>query len=210
LKSFPDLKHSLCVFLAVKGAELTIVASHDEYSLWFDVTSSEECNAEQPANKCLLPMSRLRLGEVNNTERNTTYAKVLRGLLANRGADEGQQQWVLALGDQSLLGLMAAKLGGAGTKVLISTDNQHMQQVLAHLAAENGLSDGVKILPELEDFNPSEEEGGRLVAIVADPFYTVSVLPWHNLLFWYSAQQVLKKLPGEKSKKNPSLIKAQS
>ncbi len=35
-----------------------------------------------------------------------------------------------------------------------------------------------------------------MVAIIGDPFYTVSVLPWHNLLFWYSAHQVLKTLPG--------------
>jgi type III protein arginine methyltransferase len=186
------------VIAAVKGAELTIVANHDEYSLWFDVTSPTTTSSSEEGNcetACILPMSRLRLGEVNNAERNSTYAVVLRGLLANRR----KEQWMLALGDQSLLGLMAAKLGDGddeGTQVVIFTDNQHMQRVLQHLTAENGVSDRLTIVPDLNDLNPVEEKG-KLVAIIGDPFYTVSVLPWHNLLFWYSAQQVLSKLPGE-------------
>ena len=186
---------TLLLFItAVKGEELTIVAHHDEYSLWFDLVHparEEETPRADPAGcHLLLPMSRLRLGEVNSAERNTIYAAVLRGILATSQAPA--QQWVLALGDQSLLGLMAAKLLG-GVRVVVSTSNQHMQQVIQRLAEENNVS--VEICPDLDRLRPEEQEG-RLAAIIGDPFYTVSILPWHNLLFWYSAQQVLQKLLG--------------
>lgn len=30
-----------------------------------------------------------------------------------------------------------------------------------------------------------KEVSGEYDLVVADPFYSVSVLPWHNLLFWF-------------------------
>ena len=120
------------------------MANHDEYSLWFDVlgpaAGTATPGAAPPPSACVLPMSRLRLGEVNNAERNSLYAAVLRRLLHQKGEQQQEQHWVLALGDQSLLGLMAAKLAN-GSRVVVASANQHMQQLLHQLAEINGVKE---------------------------------------------------------------------
>ncbi len=139
----------------MKGEELTIVANHDEYSLWFDVTPASSDVTMSHDDGLALPMSRLRLGEVNSAERNSVYAAVLRRLLLTneKPADglrtnEEPEKWVLALGDQSLLSLFAAKLFSG--KVIACTANKHMQEVLRHLAVDNSVIDRLEVCGDLD------------------------------------------------------------
>ncbi len=145
----------------MKGEELTIVANHDEYSLWFDVTSASSDVTPVSSDVTTshddgltLPMSRLRLGEVNNAERNRVYAAVLRRLLTNEKpanclrTNEEPEKWVLTLGDQCLLSLFAAKLFSG--KVIACTANKHMQEVLRHLAVENSVIDRLEVCGDLD------------------------------------------------------------
>ncbi len=145
------------------------MANHDEYSLWFDVTPASNdvtplSSDVTPASSDVttshddglaLPMSRLRLGEVNNAERNRVYAAVLRHLLMTNEkpanglrTNEEPEKWVLALGDQSLLSFLAAKLFSG--KVTACTANKHMQEVLRHLAVENSVIDRLEVCGDLD------------------------------------------------------------
>ncbi len=179
----------------MKGEELTIVANHDEYSLWFDVTPASRdvtpvSNDVTPVSSYVtpassdvttsnndglaLPMSRLRLGEVNNAERNSVYAAVLRRLLLTNEkpanclrTNEEPEKWVLALGDQCLLSLFAAKLFSG--KVIACTANKHMQEVLRHLAVENCVIDRLEVCGDLDRL--CEEK----VSVANRPNYR-----WHN------------------------------
>ena len=69
-----------------KGESVQLVACHDEYSLWFDVTSapvspSEPIQLPRPEAGLNLAMSRTRLGQVNSQARNTIYSRVVKKLL---------------------------------------------------------------------------------------------------------------------------------
>jgi len=152
----------------VKGDELVLQSDHDEYSLWFDVRKEEK----QDLNETYLPISRTRLGEMNNSSKNRQYESALTGMLYfNPGAS------VLALSEPSLLGLMAA-MQNTTSKVTILQENNQMTGVLQDLAIKNGVTNKVKFVPDLDEVKETFD------VVIGDPFFSFSLLPWHNLLFW--------------------------
>lgn len=82
--------------------------SHDEYSLWFDVTPTKVTVPEirQPLCECGFhnAYSRTRIGQLNDTKRHKKYMQALE---PNITADSV----VLSMSDGSLLGLSLAAMG---------------------------------------------------------------------------------------------------
>ena len=57
----------------------------------------------------------------------------------------------------------------------------------------NGFSSSVTFLEKGHDQVCPEDFGSRPVdAVVAEPFFTSSLLPWHNLHYWYAVESVKK------------------
>jgi len=161
---------------ASAGEELLLHSNHDEYSLWFDVTTAQE---QSPATNppVYLPMSRTRLGELNSRGRNLKYSQALTQILADL-----PDARVLVLGDQSTLGLLAAKHNVSSVTVV--QENKNMVDVLRNLANENNIQHKLQFLPDLEKVE------GKFDLVLGDSFYTISILPWHNLLYWFQIRSI--------------------
>ena len=104
---------------------------------------------------------------------------------------------ILCLGDQSLLGLIAAGCSNTNSHVTIVQENRHMRDILQDAIKENNLLDKVEVISDMEELNK------QYSAVVCDAFFTGSVLIWHNLLLWYHVNQLkkLNRLQGKDSLK---------
>ena len=66
--------------------EIRIISNHDEYCLWFDVTKNISGDINQiampfPKTGILSCVSRMRLGQINDSSRNQKYVTSLRKLV---------------------------------------------------------------------------------------------------------------------------------
>ena len=165
-----------------QGDTVELVACHDEYSLWFDVVTTptdltEPVQLPSPQPGLHLAMSRTRLGQLNSESRNTKLAAVLRKLIrASRPEDT-----MLVLSEQSILGLLAARLGA--TNVVHCCENtRDMRDYILAAARHNNIDDRITLRDT--DWLASSSLSS-VTSVVAEPHFTVSALPWHNLLFWF-------------------------
>lgn len=120
-----------------------------------------------------LAVSRSRLGQINDPTRNGILVEALRELLSGRPN-------CLCLGELSLLPLMAARLG---SRVAAAERNPQMRLVLESLAGGNGLD-----LTLLEGDVDDEDAAGlpfEVGAVAGEPNFSLCLLPWHNLRFWF-------------------------
>jgi len=168
---------------ATAGQEISLVSCHDEYSLWFDVRTKSngptDClSMPSPSAGVHMAMSRTRLGQINNVDRNSKYASVLTKLVSSN--PDGT---ILCLSEQSVLALMAAKLGAS--KVLICCENNnYMRDYIERCARHNNVQDRITVVDM--DWLTSTKSLPAISTVIGEPHFTVSVLPWHNLLFWFS------------------------
>jgi len=125
-----------------------------------------------------MAMSRTRLGQINNQSRNTKYARVLAKIVS-----ENSDGAILCLSEQSVLGLMAAKLG-ASKVIICCENNNYMKDYIHRCAVANNVEDKISVVDM--DWLTSTHPLPVLKAVIAEPHFTVSVLPWHNLLFWFT------------------------
>ena len=105
--------------------ELAIVSNHDEYCLWFDVCK----NTTGPISKIPMPMpkagidtcvSRTRLGQINDPQRNEKYITSLRKMLRKYVTQQKNlPKNILCISEMTLLPLIAG--------VLISELDIHVQ-----------------------------------------------------------------------------------
>ncbi len=127
-----------------------------------------------------LAVSRTRLGQMNDQRRNGVLIRMLEKAIHENGAKN-----ILCLGELSLLPLMAAKLGAQ--KVAAVEKNAQMRAALEKLAADNEVRDKLVLLEE-------ELESVRLPfdidAVVAEPNFALSMLPWDNLRYWFCLDQL--------------------
>lgn len=183
----------------VKGETLNLVSCHDEYSLWFDVVktpvpNSSSVSLPDPEPGLHLAMSRARLGQVNSQMRNKTFANAIKKLLNS----VDKEKTVIVISEQSLLGLMVAKLG-AKNVIHICENNHYIRDYISSCAIHNSIHDCISLQSSewLTTVDPSS-----VSAIIAEPHFTVSVLPWHNLLFWFILNKInlpaaVKIIPGK-------------
>ncbi|NXU19031.1 ANM7 methyltransferase, partial [Pardalotus punctatus] len=165
----------------LQGEKLLLTAWRDEYAVWYNLQKAREeenkaaeeehkadVRVESPVCRCRahLLWNRPRLGELNDQNRTYQYIKALRKVLKTDSV-------CLCISDGSLLPVLAHYLGA--------------KQVQYFFFKANHLEDKIKIIearPEL--LKPYHLEDKKISVLVGEPFFTTSLLPWHNLYFWYA------------------------
>ncbi|NWV59742.1 ANM7 methyltransferase, partial [Malurus elegans] len=175
----------------LQGEKLLLTACRDEYSVWYNLQKAREeenksaeeehkadVHVESPVCRCHahLLWNRPRFGELNDQNRTRQYIKALRKVLKTDSV-------CLCISDGSLLPVLAHYLGAKQV--------QYFVLFLHCFFKANHLEDKIKIIevrPEL--LKPSHLEDKKISVLVGEPFFTTSLLPWHNLYFWYARTAV--------------------
>ncbi|NXP15831.1 ANM7 methyltransferase, partial [Thinocorus orbignyianus] len=159
----------------VQGEKVSLLACRDEYSVWYKLQKArgEEENkaaarVESPVCRCQahLLWNRPRFGQLNDQNRTGQYIKALMRVPKSESV-------CLCVSDGSLLPVLAHCLGAK------------------QFFKANHLEDKIKIIetrPEL--LMSSHLEDKKVSVLVGEPFFTTSLLPWHNLYFWYARTAV--------------------
>ncbi|KAG7468482.1 hypothetical protein MATL_G00143210 [Megalops atlanticus] len=168
-----------------EGEELSLIVSHDDYSLWYNLHShsqqgsSDELALHRPCCTCQahLVWTRPRFGELNDTQRTESYTRALRSVVRPDGV-------CLGVSDGSLLPIFAHLLGA---KKVFSLESSGMsKQVIEQVLEANSLRGGVQVLGMRPDQLTAADLGGEQVSVlVGEPYFSTSLLPWHSLFFWY-------------------------
>ncbi|XP_030313569.1 protein arginine N-methyltransferase 7 [Calypte anna] len=178
----------------LQGEKVYLTACRDEYSLWYNLKKvrEEENKAdvcvESPVCRCQahLLWNRPRFGELNDQNRTSQYIKSLMKVLK---ADSV----CLCISDGSLLPVLAHCLGA---KQVFTLENSAVScSVMKKFFRANNIEDKIKIIearPEL--LSSSHLEDKKISVLVGEPFFTTSLLPWHNLYFWYARTAVTSHL----------------
>ncbi|XP_012284304.1 protein arginine N-methyltransferase 7 [Orussus abietinus] len=164
--------------------EVTLVGSHDDYSLWFHIENEEKVQSvirQGPVCDCYLHIaySRSRIGQLNDQERNEKFLKVLQKHIK-------PNYTCLCLTDGCLLALAVAKLGA---KVILLEDNNLSRRTMESFVDTNGLTDKVQIVQSIQDC------AEKVDLIFGEPYFVLSILPWDNLRFWYFMRNYPPEIP---------------
>lgn len=165
-----------------KFEKFSIYCFHDEYSMWFEIsiTDNGPKNDEAPICTCgaHIACSRTRVGMLNDWSRNNSFAKALLEVI-----DENSV--CLCISDESLLPLMAAKLGAQ--QVFTIQTNQLSRQFVEAYIRSNQLEDSVQVIDKSpEDLTSEDLLCKRVNLLLGEPFFQTSVLPWDNIYFLYA------------------------
>uniref|UniRef100_A0A1B6I934 Protein arginine N-methyltransferase n=1 Tax=Homalodisca liturata TaxID=320908 RepID=A0A1B6I934_9HEMI len=165
-----------------QGQQLSLISSHDEFSLWFNLTSTSDSpkrSSKRPLCDCMLHVtcSRTRVGMLNDTSRRDKYRNVLHQLIT-------PQTVVLSWGDTSLLGLMAATLGAK--QVYHVEENSLSREVIEGLVKDNKLKSKVTIL---DSTKLDDKIRSSVNLVVGEPYFLNSLYPWDVLRWWFLRQQ---------------------
>nr|XP_027216177.1 protein arginine N-methyltransferase 7-like [Penaeus vannamei] len=171
---------------AQQDTTLTLVSSHDEYSLWFNIQKDEgeDVCEERPVCECGIHIisSRTRLGQINDPRRLKVYVRVLEKLIRSDSV-------CLALGDCCFMAVAAAKLGAR--HVYLSEVSEASRRVMQEFIKANDVQHKVTILPDDMSDMSVEQLVGPATVTFSEPFFTTSLLPWHSLYCWYMANSCL-------------------
>lgn len=164
-----------------EGATLTLVSSHDEYSLWFNVqqTEGEKVCEDRPVCECGIHIlnSRTRLGQLNDPSRQEVYLRVLRRLVT-------PDTVLLVLGDGCVVALAAARMGAR--HVYVAEGSEAGRRVMQAFITTNGIQDKVTILTDSIADTTLTQLVAPVTAVFSEPHFTTSLLPWHALYCWYA------------------------
>ncbi len=94
----------------------------------------------------------------------------------------------MSISDCSLLPLLAAQLGAE--KVMTVEKNGIAKGILADYVKTNGLSDKINVVDSVEEI-PVDFS---VDVVIGDPFFFSSLLPWHNLHFWFLLRNLRRRL----------------
>ncbi|XP_017679943.1 PREDICTED: protein arginine N-methyltransferase 7 [Lepidothrix coronata] len=178
----------------LRGERVQLTARRDEYCLWYSLqrARAEEAEAaggvESPVCRCHahLLWNRPRFGQLNDQARTRQYIRALRTVLNTDSV-------CLCISDGSLLPVLAHYLGA---KQVFTVENSGVScSVMEKLLKANHLEDKIKVIearPEL--LKPSHFEDKKISVLVGEPFFSTSLLPWHNLYFWYARTAVSRHL----------------
>lgn len=168
----------------VPGSPRCLVAHHDDYCVWYSLqrTSADE-NAKvyqvRPVCDCQahLLWNRPRFGEINDQDRTDQYAEALRTVLMPGTI-------CLCVSDGSLLSVLAHHLGAE--QVFTVESSVASYRLMKRIFKANHLEDKISIIKKRPELLTSADlEGKKVSLLLGEPFFTTSLLPWHNLYFWY-------------------------
>ncbi|XP_028624345.1 protein arginine N-methyltransferase 7 [Grammomys surdaster] len=168
----------------VQGSPRCLVAHHDDYCVWYSLqrTSPDENDSAyqvRPVCDCQahLLWNRPRFGEINDQDRTDQYAQALRTVLVPGSI-------CLCVSDGSLLSVLAHHLGAE--QVFTVESSVASYRLMKRIFKVNHLEDKISVInkrPEL--LTSADLEGRKVSLLLGEPFFTTSLLPWHNLYFWY-------------------------
>lgn len=168
----------------MQGSPRCLVAHHDDYCVWYSLqrTSPDENNSAyqvRPVCDCQahLLWNRPRFGEINDQDRTDHYAQALRTMLMPGSI-------CLCVSDGSLLSVLAHHLGAE--QVFTVESSVASYRLMKRIFKVNHLEDKITVInkrPEL--LTSADLEGKKVSLLLGEPFFTTSLLPWHNLYFWY-------------------------
>ncbi|XP_069073343.1 protein arginine N-methyltransferase 7 [Pleurodeles waltl] len=173
-----------------QGECLSLTAHHDDYCLWFSIQKNrneeggKDVSLERPICRCEAHMlwNRPRFGELNDQQRMDQYIQALKKVLK---ADSV----CLCVSDGSLLPVLAHCLGA---EQIFTVENSLVSHhLMEKIFKANHLGDAIKVIekrPEL--LNSADLENKKVSILIGEPFFTTSLLPWHNLYFWYARTAV--------------------
>ncbi|XP_022092026.1 protein arginine N-methyltransferase 7-like isoform X2 [Acanthaster planci] len=165
-----------------KGETLHLTLSHDDYSLWFNVSHSDKprVDPERPVCHCGVHVawSRPRIGMLNDAVRTEAYTQALRKVVSDKTL-------CVSVSDGSMLPLIAARLGAKQVYSLEPDSMSH--RVLQDMIVGNNLKGQVILADKGAQALPSEFFSHQKIdVLIGEPFFISSTLPWHNLHFWYA------------------------
>ncbi|XP_050629286.1 protein arginine N-methyltransferase 7 isoform X4 [Macaca thibetana thibetana] len=168
----------------VQGSALCLVAHHDDYCVWYSLQrtspeKNERVHQMRPVCDCQahLLWNRPRFGEINDQDRTDRYIQALSTVLKPDSV-------CLCVSDGSLLSVLAHHLGVEQVFTVESSAASH--KLLRKILKANHLEDKINIIEKRPELLTSEDLKSRKVSLLlGEPFFTTSLLPWHNLYFWY-------------------------
>uniref|UniRef100_A0A8C2G4N6 Protein arginine N-methyltransferase 7 n=1 Tax=Cyprinus carpio TaxID=7962 RepID=A0A8C2G4N6_CYPCA len=176
-----------------EGEELNLIISHDDYSLWYSLTHSEQNDVKvapfRPCCTCQahLVWTRPRFGELNDEQRTESYVNALRSILKPDSV-------CLSVSDGSLLPIFAYLLGSKKVR------RPFFFRVKSFISCSqvlhtNSLKHGVQLLGiRPEQLSLADLEGNQISVLMGEPYFSTSLLPWHSLFFWYCRTAVAQLL----------------
>ncbi|KAL5466844.1 hypothetical protein EMCRGX_G030995 [Ephydatia muelleri] len=178
-----------------KGEVLSVRCHHDDYNMWFGVSKMDGSHrslspsvVERPVCTCGVhtSWSKTRISLSNNHSKHTLYLEAMKEAVSKATTvvcvSEGSMlPWLLARASLPFL-----------KKIVVMETSSHSARLMRELLKENGESgviEGVAItvLDKPVDSLTTEDFGGcKIDAVVGEPFFLASLLPWHDLYLWYA------------------------
>lgn len=159
------------------GSVLNVKACHDDYSLWF--SSSAQLSDLQTVTErpwCHYPAkllwSRPRMAMLNDSYLHKIFVNIM-----NKISDSAT---VLCVGDMTLLPGFVSSCALSTVDVYTCEPNSIGCKALQDLFLHNKLKNISVLNCEPEDF----KEANNIKYLISEPFFTQSLLPWHDLRFW--------------------------
>ncbi|XP_007477290.1 protein arginine N-methyltransferase 7 isoform X1 [Monodelphis domestica] len=178
----------------VQGESLYLTAHRDDYCVWYHLhkTRNEKSKSnfygERPICECQahLLWNRPRFGELNDQTRTEQYIQALKKVLK---ADSV----CLCISDGSLLPILAHCVGVEQVFTMENSAVSH--RLMKKIFKVNHLEDKINIIEKRPELLTSADLGDRKISVLlGEPFFTTSLLPWHNLYFWYARTAVTEHL----------------
>ncbi|XP_053304890.1 protein arginine N-methyltransferase 7 [Spea bombifrons] len=176
-----------------QGEELCLIGHQDDYCVWYSLTkpsveAQTQVPLERPACHCgaHITWNRARFGELNDRHRIERYREAIRKVLTPSSV-------CLCVSDGSLLPFLAHSVGA--TQIYTLESSSMSQHLMEKLFQTNQLGDKIRVLQKPPDgVTAADLQDGKISALIGEPFFTTSLLPWHNLYFWYARTALSSKL----------------
>ncbi|XP_007429234.1 protein arginine N-methyltransferase 7 [Python bivittatus] len=172
--------------LVSQGQSVDLTAFRDDYSVWYNLRKSRNEDSktsehtERPVCRCQahLLWNRPRFGELNDWNRTSHYLQALKKVFKPNSV-------CLSISDGSLLPVLAHRLGAEKVFTLESSSLSH--SLMQKIFTANHLEDKITIIEKHpESLISSDFEDRKISLLIGEPFFSTSLLPWHNLYFWYA------------------------
>jgi len=162
---------------------LSLYCYHDEYSLYFDIGNRTYPSRSFPPSF----LSRLALAGFNNEQRRKKYLQGLEELFSNSSSI----QHCLHVGDGLLLPLLILEYYPHIQLSILQSNNTHLARILEAILSNSTTKLNYRMISSLENEENFQYE--TIDAIISEPFFTKSILPWDNLHFYYFIEQYRSK-----------------
>lgn len=176
-----------------KGEVLSVRCFHDDYNMWFGVSKEDGSSlapnvVDRPVCTCGVhtSWSKSRIFLSNDYSKHSLYLGAMKEAVSRATT-------VACISDGSMLPWLLARAGlPLLKKIVVMETSSHSAKLMKELLKENGKDgaiDGVKIKiveKPVDSLTIEDFDGSQVDAVVGEPFFLASLLPWHDLYLWYA------------------------